>query len=346
MKTIWTIFLSLFLIANFSNSQDTLYIYKAGDVVYKQAVSEIDSMTFNVKRINNTPWEVSDSVYLSPTSSESYTCNNKYVIFSNQNKDSIFVMDIANHKIISSKAFETYSYFILKDNVLIIPLNEYSFSAWDISDIQNWSLIQTYSGLDKGVLYWQFISSSFGSKFYYWIGHWAQSLQVFEINNNTITQHSKFNVGVNSQMISSFNNSLFVASNYSNNKKYDITNLDNPIDLGSFGNSRSSINSISSAGLVLQNQLVEWGGNESNMKLYSQSNTELSRLSTYNTTLNNGYLLPNGYCLLNNGIDNDIYDVNNGSFVFISKIPYFTRVFNDKYLVAKKNNKFYFINRK
>jgi hypothetical protein len=46
MKTIWTLFLTLFLSLNFATAQDTLYVYKAGAVIYKQAVSDVDSVTF------------------------------------------------------------------------------------------------------------------------------------------------------------------------------------------------------------------------------------------------------------------------------------------------------------
>jgi len=46
MKTITTLLLALFITANLATAQDTLYIYKAGAVIYKQAVSGVDSITF------------------------------------------------------------------------------------------------------------------------------------------------------------------------------------------------------------------------------------------------------------------------------------------------------------
>jgi uncharacterized protein (TIGR02145 family) len=46
MKTILTLFLSLFLIVNASFAQDTLYVYKAGTVAYKSEISSVDSVTF------------------------------------------------------------------------------------------------------------------------------------------------------------------------------------------------------------------------------------------------------------------------------------------------------------
>ncbi len=46
MKTIMNLFLALFITANFATAQDTLYVYKAGAVLYKQAVTGVDSVTF------------------------------------------------------------------------------------------------------------------------------------------------------------------------------------------------------------------------------------------------------------------------------------------------------------
>ena len=47
MKIITTLILVLFLSYNLASAQDTLYIYRAGVVVTKRAVSDIDSVTFS-----------------------------------------------------------------------------------------------------------------------------------------------------------------------------------------------------------------------------------------------------------------------------------------------------------
>lgn len=46
MNTIWTLLFGLFFAVNIASAQDTLYIYKAGTVLYKQAVAGVDSVTF------------------------------------------------------------------------------------------------------------------------------------------------------------------------------------------------------------------------------------------------------------------------------------------------------------
>jgi uncharacterized protein (TIGR02145 family) len=46
MKTIGTIIIAFFLCCNLAVARDTLYVFKAGAVLYKQPVSNIDSVTF------------------------------------------------------------------------------------------------------------------------------------------------------------------------------------------------------------------------------------------------------------------------------------------------------------
>lgn len=67
MKTIWTLFLALFISANLATAQDTLYVYKTGAVIFKQAVTGVDSITFakeittftNYKSGNDAYWKES-----------------------------------------------------------------------------------------------------------------------------------------------------------------------------------------------------------------------------------------------------------------------------------------------
>jgi spore coat protein CotH len=57
MKTINAIIISIFLIINSIFAQDTLYIFKAGAIVYKSEISTIDSVTFSIPKpvtVNNT----------------------------------------------------------------------------------------------------------------------------------------------------------------------------------------------------------------------------------------------------------------------------------------------------
>lgn len=62
MKTIWTLFLALFISANFATAQDTLYVYKTAEVIFKQAVTGVDSITFK-NSPSNTVTDIDGNVY-------------------------------------------------------------------------------------------------------------------------------------------------------------------------------------------------------------------------------------------------------------------------------------------
>ena len=66
MKIIYTLIITLFFSWNLASAQDTLYIYRAGIVVTKRAVSEIDSITFtkNYSAFNQvTATDIDGNVY-------------------------------------------------------------------------------------------------------------------------------------------------------------------------------------------------------------------------------------------------------------------------------------------
>ena len=52
MRTVFTLIVTVFLVSNLAKAQDTLYIYKSGVVTLKQAIADIDSVTFNKSKIN------------------------------------------------------------------------------------------------------------------------------------------------------------------------------------------------------------------------------------------------------------------------------------------------------
>ncbi|MDO9257587.1 MAG: fibrobacter succinogenes major paralogous domain-containing protein [Bacteroidales bacterium] len=64
MKTIASIFMTLFLLVNFAMAQDELYIYKGGAVLYKQVLISIDSITFkNNTTASETVTDIDGNVY-------------------------------------------------------------------------------------------------------------------------------------------------------------------------------------------------------------------------------------------------------------------------------------------
>jgi len=291
------------------------------------------------------PWEISSSISVA-TNIGSYTCNNKYVIFSNSNRDSLFVLDILKKKVIVSQKFTTIGYLVAKEKVLIIPLDEYSFAAYDISDIKNWVHISDFTGLDKGILYWQLFSSPLSDDNYYWIGHWNQTVQIFTINGNTIVKHNKFNVGVNSQAVGKYENYLYVGSNYSANKRYDITDPDNPVYSSTFGNSNSNTITSSKTGILMQNMNGMWTGypETSDIRLYDQDNNlldEISGKSSYG--LDENFLLPGGFCVINDAGVYKVYNCENGIFEYVMDLPVYSRIYNEKFIITSDGSTFNFV---
>lgn len=64
MKAIGTLIIAFILICNFAVAQDTLYVFKAGAVLYKQLVSNIDSIAFSNKiSTQETVTDIDGNVY-------------------------------------------------------------------------------------------------------------------------------------------------------------------------------------------------------------------------------------------------------------------------------------------
>ena len=59
MKSIWALFLGLFLTVNFATAQDTLYVYQGGAVLYKRVITAVDSVTFN--KVYTKPGDILDA---------------------------------------------------------------------------------------------------------------------------------------------------------------------------------------------------------------------------------------------------------------------------------------------
>lgn len=67
MKTIFSFIIALFLTINLISAQDTLYVYKAGVIAYKSAVSTVDSISFTLKAPANTISDIDGNVYQTKT---------------------------------------------------------------------------------------------------------------------------------------------------------------------------------------------------------------------------------------------------------------------------------------
>ena len=91
MKTICAIILSLLLSLNFITAQDTLYVYKAGNLIYKSELSKVDSLGF--VHINHSPVATNDNATLMQNSAITISVlANDY----DSDEDSISIIGITN----------------------------------------------------------------------------------------------------------------------------------------------------------------------------------------------------------------------------------------------------------
>lgn len=63
MKKISTIILGMFLACNLATAQDTLYVYRAGIIINKQAVAEIDSIIFYKPSTTTVVTDIDGNIY-------------------------------------------------------------------------------------------------------------------------------------------------------------------------------------------------------------------------------------------------------------------------------------------
>src|ERR1035437_7744121 len=156
MKIIYTLIIALFCSWNLVSAQDTLYIYRAGIVVTKRAVSEIDSISFNKNyspvnqvaatdidgnqyhsvRIGTQTWMVENLKTTKYRSGESINhvtsaydwSSAMYGAWSDYNNDSAY--DLIYGKL--------YNWFAIADSRNIAP------EGWHVATNSEWTTLQNY----------------------------------------------------------------------------------------------------------------------------------------------------------------------------------------------------------
>jgi uncharacterized protein (TIGR02145 family) len=156
MKTIWTIFLGLFLTVNFTTAQDTLYVYKGGAVLYKRVISAVDSLTF--QKVYAPPSTVTDkdgNVYQTVTiGTQTWMASNLRVTHY-RNGESITNLtvdaewagatfaawcDYSNSADNGTKYGHLYNWYAASDSRNIAPV------GWHVPTDAEWTTLTTYLG--------------------------------------------------------------------------------------------------------------------------------------------------------------------------------------------------------
>jgi uncharacterized protein (TIGR02145 family) len=169
MKTIWTIFLGLLLTVNFITAQDTLYVYRGGAVVYKSAISAVDSVTFH--KVYNTVTDIDGNVYKTVTiGTQTWMVSNLRVthyrngeIIANLPVDADWDSatsawcDYSNVAANGAKYGHLYNWYAVNDSRNIAPV------GWHVPTDAEWTTLTTYLGgesvaggklKESGILNW------------------------------------------------------------------------------------------------------------------------------------------------------------------------------------------------
>jgi len=153
MKTIWTFFLALIITANLAKAQDSLYVYKAGTILYKQAVTGVDSITFY--KDNHTVTDIDGNVYKTVTiGTQTWMVENLKVT---HYRDGSAIPNITNATTWTSLTTGAYcDYNNLTSNGLIYG-HQYNWLAavdtrniapigWHVPTNAEWNLLSDYLG--------------------------------------------------------------------------------------------------------------------------------------------------------------------------------------------------------
>lgn len=203
MKSFFSIFIALFLVANLANSQDTLYVYKGGTILYKSAVSGIDSISFS-KTIAPAPTSTPSPTSVKDIDGNTYTTvtigtqtwmvenlkTTKYrdgSTIQNTTDNAAWTSstgawcDYNNDATCGTKYGKLYNWYAVNDRRQLAP------AGWHVPSIDEWNILQSYVKNHSG-------SSTTFAKAIAASTDWKQNSKTGTIGNNlAINNYSGFN---------------------------------------------------------------------------------------------------------------------------------------------------------
>lgn len=156
MKQIWILILGLILTINIMKAQDTLYIYKAGAVYSKCAISQIDSVTFqkiypitdidgniyHSVKIGTQTWMVENlkvTHYRNGDAIPNVTSNSSWAGLTNG-----AYCDYNNNAANSTKYGKLYNFYAVGDARNIAPI------GWHVATDAEWTTLEGYVASNLG----------------------------------------------------------------------------------------------------------------------------------------------------------------------------------------------------
>ena len=216
-------------------------------------------------------------------------CTDDYFFTSRTGNDTIYVYSVATGDILhKEKIFVPWTFFVI-NNKLFISNSSNNLRFYDISDINNWSLVQTMSGFDKGWI--QKLDNS--TDYVAWIGHWAGTYQMIDISGPSMVLKCKVNTGGNSYGGGIFGDYVYVSNAYSQCTRININNP-SACSVSNFGASLVNHCYVTQTGLVVHD---EGYAAINRIKIYNQNNTLTGQTIVPSEVL---YVLPLSFLLIIN----------------------------------------------
>ncbi|MBK7031386.1 MAG: hypothetical protein IPH45_20315 [Bacteroidales bacterium] len=156
--------------------------------------------------------------------------NNDYIFsgnFRNNITDTIFIYSISTGNLVGSQhiiANGSSGGFGIKAtyNRMYVGADMHTLKSYDISNILNWSPLQTINGLDQGFLRGMM---SGDSTIIAWGGRWASTYQFFDISSGSIVTECKVNTNEIITILDRYQNYVYVENAYSGDVRVNINNL-------------------------------------------------------------------------------------------------------------------------
>lgn len=237
-----------------------------------------------------------------------YCCNKNYLFVGNNTNDTIFIYSIHTGGYVGFKktAFSDYGIFATETR-MFVGTNQNTLVTYNISNITNWTTVQTIAGQDNGWL----ATWAGDTTMIAWNGHWAGTYQFFDISTGTPVSKCKVSSGGHPYSATRYQNYIYIANAYNQNRRVDISNPMSctVIPWGSYyglGISSTSSGFIISDAALSTAPFVKEIRNQSGNLTGSLPGQQYQR----------GLTLPEGYMVIKNTTTNNttLYDIYDGTF--------------------------------
>ena len=258
------------------------------------------------------------------------SASNDYIFVSDHVNDSIYVISICTRSIVAS--IKTHSNILgvhgkikFSKNKIIISIDDHSVEMYDALSIYNITYLQTLGGFDQGWLE----SDPDDTTYFFWMEHWAQKIRIIDFSSGTMVTKCNPSTSGNVQGVSRIGNMVYTSNAYQSSKRIDTTNPTFPI-LTDFGG--PSVHVECTNIYILYNDFF----NGDVLSLINQSGTVLASKSPASS----GAVTRDNFAfVLDNLTTWKLYNIQSGSFDFLSNVPRSIQYFNDNYWIGQEPSK-------